>query len=378
MPEGSITSLAQILGAEIMRVGTWRDSRGRPAVITPQDLADIAAAAPEVGYTPPLKKGHDDSVGARAWGWIHNIRVDGGKLLGDLKDVPESMAAIIRERGYDQLSAEIVPQLERGGKTFKKALWAVAALGAEIPAISGLKPLSELPMFADSTPETLIFTNDQPGGRTMPEIQHPTATGAPPLPVKPDPEVARLRDEAATLKAKSEAQATQLAEQKAGAEAQAAELAALKQQSEAQAAELKQQKEQTTALQVKNREIALTAKLDAWKGPPAFRPFLEALYLTAGESPRTLKFSSEPGKTEDVSLEGVVDKLADKLAGDTAWMIRQLSVIGGTDHYDDPGAEVDSRARKLIAAKPDLDYSVAVTQALNADQGLKTAYAGTG
>ena len=39
------------------------------------------------------------------------------------------------------------------------------------------------------------------------------------------------------------------------------------------------------------------------------------LYPDCGESPRTLKLTSELGKTEDLSLEGVVDKLAEKLAG---------------------------------------------------------------
>ena len=282
-------SYANIFGAEIMRPGTWNGNK-----FTSKDLEDIASAAPEVGYVPPLKVGHDESIGARAWGWVRNIRLAGEKLVADLMDIPESLAAVIRERGYDQLSAEVYLNLDRDGKRFRRALKAVALLGAEVPAVSDLKPLRELfadasteyrLQYSDSMPQwdqvlhgypakALCFTTNQSdGGRTMPDK-------TPDDHLKPDPEVAKLREEAAALKAKADAQAAQLAEQKAAAEAQAAELVTLKTQSQAQAAELKDQRELTLALEAKNREIALTAKLDAWKGPPAFRPFLEALYRT--------------------------------------------------------------------------------------------------
>ena len=353
MPEGSDTSvvlatggggghnsniaLAEISGAEIMRVGTWNGNR-----FTLKDIQDIASAAPEVGYVPPLKVGHDESIGARAWGWIRNLRVAGDKLIADLMDIPETLAAIIRERGYDQLSAEVYLDLDRNGKRFRRALKAVALLGAEVPAVSNLKPLREL--FADDSKEyrveysdpailhgvtvidrwastvhgypaeAICFTNQPEGGRTMP---NETTGGS--LPDRqahsgatvPDLEVSKLREEAAAMRAKADAQATALAEQKAAADAQAAELAALKERSEAQAAELKTQKEETLALQAKNREIALTAKLDAWKGPPAFRPFLEVFYRTATESPRTVKLSLETGKPEDISLEIATEECVD-------------------------------------------------------------------
>lgn len=374
MPEGSSTSLAQILDAEIMRVGTWNGNR-----FTSKDLEDIAAAAPDVGYVPPLKVGHDESVGARAWGWIRNLRVAGETLVGDLMDIPESLADIIRERGYDQLSAEVYLDLERNGKKFRRALKAVALLGGEIPAVSGLRPLREL--FAGDEAKAICFTNQHEGGLAMPDkTTEDQGQSQAPQQAAHRPPANDQAAELAGLKQRSEAQAAQLLamreQAEAQSEAQAAELAALKQRSEAQAEELAKQKEETLALQAKNREITLTAKLDAWKGPPTFRPFLEALFRTASESPRTLKFSLEPGKVEDVSLEGVVDKLAEKLAGDTSWMLKQLSVVGGRDHFEDPGAEVDARARKLISGKPDLEYSQAVTQVLNADPGLKQAYAG--
>jgi hypothetical protein len=199
-------------------------------------------------------------------------------------------------------------------------------------------------------------------------------------------EVTKLRDEAAAMKAKADAQAAELAEQKAAREAQAQELDTLKQQAEALVAlqqradnltaELKQQKEQTLALEAKNREIALTAKLDAWKGPPGFRPYLDVLYRAAWDGERIVNLSLEPGKPEEMSFEAAVDKLADKLAGDTSWMLKQLSVVGGTQHYDDPGAEIHERVKKMMAADSGLDYKQAQERVLDADSGLKQAYAG--
>jgi hypothetical protein len=393
MPEGSSTSLAQILGAEIMRVGVWNGHK-----FTVSDLEDIVAASSEVGYVPPVKVGHDESVGARAWGWVRNLRLAGEKLLGDLMDIPESLAAIIRERGYDQLSSEVYLDLNRNGKKFRRALKAVALLGAEVPAVSDLKPLREL--FADYRASAVCFTDPQrdvevvqgpdrykftihdEGGLEMPE----TDTKVKDFTHTPPDEVAKLRDEAAAMKAKADAQAAELAEQKAATEAQAQELATLKGQAEALAtlqqradnltAELAKQKEETLALQAKNREIALTAKLDAWRGPRVFRPYLDVLYRAAWESERTVRLSLEPGKPEEMTLEAVVDKIAGMLAGDVSWMLKQLSIVGGTQHYEDPGAEVHERAKKLMAADSKLDYKQAQDRVLDADEGLKKSYAG--
>lgn len=185
----------------------------------------------------------------------------------------------------------------------------------------------------------------------------------------PDPEFL-------ALKAKAEAQATQLAEQKAAAEAQASELATLKAQSEAQAAELKTQKEQTSALEAKNREIALAAKLDAWKGPPALRAHMECLWRAASEFPRTVRFAADPAKPDDISFEAAVDHLAHKLSTDTAWMFKKMSVVPSPDQFEDPGAEVDARTRKLMSDDPKMDYRTASKRVLDSDPALKTAYAG--
>jgi hypothetical protein len=311
-----------------------------------------------------------------------NLRLAGEKLIGDLMDIPESLATIIRERGYDQLSSEVYLDLNRNGKKFRRALKAVALLGAEVPAVSDLKPLREL--FADYRASAVCFTNEHEGGLEMPETDTKGAKDSTQHP-SPD-EVAKLRDEAAAMKAKADAQAAELAEQKAATEAQAQELATLKQQAEALVAlqqradnltaQLKQQKEQTAALEAKNREIALTAKLDAWKGPPAFRPYLEVLYRAAAEEPKIVKLSLQPGKPEEMYFEACVDKLADKLAGDTSWMLKQLSVVGGTQHYDNPQAEVHERVKRMTADDPKLDYKQALERVLEADSSLKQSYAG--
>lgn len=324
-------ALSEILGAEIMRVGIWNGIRWTQA-----DLADIATAAAEVGYTPPVKLGHDESIGARAWGWVKNLRVIGERLIADLMDIPDSLAAVIRERGYDSLSAEVYMDLERDSRKYRRALKAVALLGAEIPAVSDLRPLHEL--FAECKAESVVFSER---GVKMAD----------------ENEVASLKEEhAAALQKARKMQAEH--------EVQIAEWTE----------QVKALKEQTAALETRNFETQLTAKLLAWNGPPGFRPFLEVLYRAAGADARTFKFSVGE-KNEDRSLESIVDALAVKLSSDSEWMLKQTLKPGAAKDEDDPGKEINARAIRLTAEKG-ISYSQAVMAVLLADPDLKAAYAG--
>ncbi len=51
------------------------------------------------------------------------------------------MYDLIAARAYAAVSCEIFWDLKRNGRTFPRALKAVALLGAGVPAVSGLKPL---------------------------------------------------------------------------------------------------------------------------------------------------------------------------------------------------------------------------------------------
>jgi hypothetical protein len=132
------TNFEELRDAEVLRVGTWN---GTP--ITEADLADMVAAFSRAGFTPPIKIGHGEESDAPAYGWVKNLRKAGDKLLADLVDMPQELHDRIKARRYDTISSEIYQNLKRNGETFRRALKAVAILGAQIPAVSGLKPLRE-------------------------------------------------------------------------------------------------------------------------------------------------------------------------------------------------------------------------------------------
>lgn len=128
--------LHELRGVEIFEAGEWNGDTYGVA-----DLDEMVRAAQEVGFTPPIKAGHEDGQGQPALGWVENLRRVGSKLFADLVALPKAVYEAIKQRRYDRVSAEIFWNLERNGKTFPKALKALALLGAEVPAVD-LKPLS--------------------------------------------------------------------------------------------------------------------------------------------------------------------------------------------------------------------------------------------
>jgi hypothetical protein len=129
-----------IKGVEIFKPGTHNGD-----TYTEQDLDDIVAASRQLDFRPALKIGHTkDEPGAPAYGWITNLRKAGGKLVADFESMHESVTQALRDRRYDRVSSEIYFNLKRGGQTFRRALKAVALLGAEVPAVAGLVPLHKM------------------------------------------------------------------------------------------------------------------------------------------------------------------------------------------------------------------------------------------
>lgn len=113
------------------------------------DIDEMIAASKLVGFRPALKIGHTkDAPGDPAFGWVENLRKVGGKLVGDLVGLHESVYKAVKEGLYDRVSAEVFWGLKRGGRVFKRALKAVALLGAEVPAIPGLVPLHKMEFVA--------------------------------------------------------------------------------------------------------------------------------------------------------------------------------------------------------------------------------------
>jgi hypothetical protein len=109
------------------------------------DLDAMVEAFGALDFKPPLKAGHvKDKPGMPALGWVDNLRREGSKLVADFIDMPDLVYEAIKDKLYNTVSSEIYWDFERAGKKFKRALKAVALLGADIPAVANLRPLHEM------------------------------------------------------------------------------------------------------------------------------------------------------------------------------------------------------------------------------------------
>lgn len=132
-------------GVEIFAVGTWNGD-----IYTEKDLDSMVEAFDQVGFKPPLKLGHNMEQekqwkdGQPAFGWVGKIYRRGKKLLADFVQLPRKIYEALKRGNYKQISSEIYWNLERNGRVFPRVLRAVALLGADIPAVSGLEAIENL------------------------------------------------------------------------------------------------------------------------------------------------------------------------------------------------------------------------------------------
>ena len=125
-----------------MKAGTWASARGK-VTITNADLAAMVAESRDPDLdAPPIKLGHVDPRfdGEPALGWVRNLRLssDGATLIGDLTDVPASLADVIAT-AYPRRSIEAAWGMPKGDGTKRGAvLTGLALLGITPPAVKGL------------------------------------------------------------------------------------------------------------------------------------------------------------------------------------------------------------------------------------------------
>ena len=148
---------------EIFATGRWKGNKD--ITVTSGDLDEMLLSFNSLsmqvsGYKPFLKLGHQEQqkyfgqkTGAPNLGFVERIWREGEKILADFSNVPDELLDLIEQRRYNTVSIEMYPSIEHEGKTFKNVLTAVAILGAELPAVKGLKELAES-LFAE---DQLVF-----------------------------------------------------------------------------------------------------------------------------------------------------------------------------------------------------------------------------
>lgn len=358
---------ADINGVEIFGIGTWKGTS--TVKVTSEMLDQMVSAFHELsdkieGFRPPIKLGHTDAQrflgqnsGSPALGWVAALRRMGDKVVADFRDVPSSLVDLIKRRLYNSVSIELMPKLEYQGRTFKNVLSAVAVLGAELPAVKGLKELS-LSLF-DASISGRIVLSEQEQGLTMADALYTKA--------QVDELVA-----AAIHKAKTEfdaAQTTMIAGlQKQIEDGKVALAAETKKVTDAQAEAAKFAAEQAKA----SVESVVDQAIKEGKVLPKDKAGLVAFAQTL-DAKTKIKFGE---KDESTPFERWKTQL---LAGKKVVDFKEKTVSGGGGD-DDKSAdiEVNEKAQAKVAAAggaEKLNFATAVQIVLNEDPALKARYA---
>lgn len=135
----------KLTGREIFATGKWNGIE-----FSEEDLDDIVSNFQKLfeKHKVPLKFGHNDEQGITdgqpAIGWVERVYRQGKKLLADFADVPQVVVDAIKNRLYRTTSVELLFNVDNDGRKFNHVLDAVALLGADQPAVSGLADLNTL------------------------------------------------------------------------------------------------------------------------------------------------------------------------------------------------------------------------------------------
>lgn len=161
-----------ILGVEIFQTGRWNN-------VKTFDEADLDAmvesfqALASAGRVP-LKLGHNPEQpmtdGQPALGWVSRVWREGERLLADFTAMPRAVYDAVKAALYKFVSIEMYRDVAHNGREYPWVLGAVALLGADIPAVRGLKDLQALAMSRGTALRlgaALTFTRDvsTSGGR---------------------------------------------------------------------------------------------------------------------------------------------------------------------------------------------------------------------
>ena len=358
-----------INNVEIFSTGTWNGNRR--VTVTDSDLQEMVNSFNELttqvpGFKPFLKLGHTEmqkffggESGAPSLGFISKVWVEGKKVLANFSNVPDALVDLISQGRYNAVSIEFLPKVKFGGTEFKNVLRAVALLGAELPAVKGLKELSASLMsefafeFEDADPaetfekEYQMATNDAKFDQAQVDALIEAAVSK-----AVDAAKASFSDEVEALKAEVETlkeQNVNLTEGKASVEASLRDFVSAGEQKEI---------------------VALVEKAVA---EGKITPAEKGKYIALAQVESTVKLGED-----EVSVRSLIEDILS-----TAKPKVDLSEASeGETHEKDSGegegsaAEiVDSRSRAIVkATEGKTDYHTAYLQVLSEDPDLAARY----
>lgn len=383
-----------IRDVEIFATGTHNGD-----VYTEQDLDDMVSAFKELDFKPALKIGHTkDKVGGPAYGYIENLRKLGTKLLADFSSMHDSVVEAIRKKSYNRVSSEIYFNFKRGEKVFRRALKAVALLGAEVPAVANLVPLHKV-QFSDTGFEKLALATESDLAvenesivaalservtvltTLMKEFDMKTAAQV-------KEEIRKLNEQLAALKTEGgDKNKAKIAEFEASLAALNADVKLLE-QAETAATENAALRATVARLQENDRRREVVARVAALT-IPAFAPAMTALFTHAlslpDNAPKLAVYSKKDNKDvkEEKTLAEVCDFLLATINEHAKKTFKVFDDKGGrrelpagSSATDNPGEELDRLASDYLVKHPELknDYVKAFEQVCLENADLAKRY----
>lgn len=126
---------------EVFRVGTFSDMSGTKQTIGRQTLASIAASYNAEDNPAPVVIGHPETD-APAFGWVDRLFVENDVLKATVRDVVPEFADAVKAGRYKRVSISLfTPDSTANPTPGDFHLRHVGFLGAQAPAVSGLKPV---------------------------------------------------------------------------------------------------------------------------------------------------------------------------------------------------------------------------------------------
>jgi len=125
----------------IFRAGKHRDSAGTEITFSDAELQAMVAAYDPAVHEAPIVVGHPKDNGP-AYGWVGKLSMEGDGPHAHPRDLDKDFAELVQKRRYGKVSASFyTPDSPSNPKPGSYYLRHVGFLGAQPPAIKGLKPI---------------------------------------------------------------------------------------------------------------------------------------------------------------------------------------------------------------------------------------------
>jgi hypothetical protein len=118
---------------EILKTGTFKDSKGEEVSFDSNDLNSIANNYNSNNLSSPVTLGHPKD-NSPAMAWVERLQLRGEKLLAKVKDVSTELIESIKSKRYNNVSVSLSDKLK---------LNHIGVIGGMPPAVDGLQNLSE-------------------------------------------------------------------------------------------------------------------------------------------------------------------------------------------------------------------------------------------